>query len=70
MRLCSSQEDILLQALRMLRLFALCTKTKLILCLMETDNALEFPVVTLLGLAVICELQSRKKGKLQTIPLS
>jgi len=54
----------------MLRLFALCTVIKLILCLMQTDNEVEFPVVMLLGLAMISELRSRKKGKLQTIPLS
>lgn len=70
MRLHSSHEDNLLQALRRLSLFALCAIIKLILCLMKTDNELEFPVVMLLGLSVIFELQSRKKGKLQTILLS
>lgn len=70
MRLCISHEDSFLQALRMLRLFALCTIIKLILCLMQRVNELEFAVVILLGLSMIFGLQSRKKEKLQTILLS
>lgn len=59
-----------MRVLRMLRLLALCTIIQVILCLMQRDNELECAVGVLLGLSVIFELPSRKKGKLQTIPLS
>lgn len=69
MRLCSSHDDSVLQTLRMLRLFALCTILKLILCLMQRVNELEFAVVILLGLSMIFGLQSRKKGKVTNHPI-
>lgn len=46
----------------MLRLFALYTIIKLILCLMQTDNELEFPMMMLVQSAILNCHQGKKES--------